>query len=282
MSKSVSKNLGRIIDITGKVPGKSDILLQSAPDDQLLKLCVGKYLERAIRAEETLDIAAMQKILKARADKVKELSQYKFEPNQRVDDLIGTLMIARSISQSKGLKFVPAWQRAKQGENMKLFTGKESWDGFIYEHVPLGVEKPSMRVDTIPIELKSLMINPYKDKFDSLIELLQKKMPKFSKHFQGEGTICGVMILPYSTDTKNTSLSFDLKDATEIVNEHVSFAAIGCLLFLDVKNHDDGDTVISVKCHFVNKQPIFAENGNISNIALFEMTLAKFKRIPNP
>jgi hypothetical protein len=161
---------------------------------------------------------------------------------------------------------------------MKLFTGKESWDGFIYEHVPLGAEKPSTKVDTIPIELKSLMINPYKDKFDSLIDLLQKKMPKFSKHFQGEGTICGVLILPYSSDPENTSLSFDLKDATEIVNEHVNFAAIGCLLFLDVKNHEDGDTVISVKCHFVNKQPLLADNGNIDNIALFDMTLAKFKK----
>ncbi len=80
---------GRIVDITGKVPGKNDVLLQSAPDDQLLKICVGEYLERVIKAEEKLDIATMQKILKARADKVKELSQYKFEPNQRIDDLIG-------------------------------------------------------------------------------------------------------------------------------------------------------------------------------------------------
>lgn len=269
---------GRVVDITGKVPGKNDVLLQSAPDDQLLKICVGEYLERAIKAEEKLDIATMQKILKARADKVKELNHYKFEPNQRIDDLIGILMIARSISQSKGIKFVPAWQRAKQGENMKLFTGKESWDGFIYEHVPLGAEKPSMEVDTIPVELKSLMINPYRDKFDSLIDLLQKKMPKFSKHFQGEGTICGILILPYATDPKNTSLSFDVKEATEIVNKHVNFAAIGCLLFLDIKTHEDGDTVISVKCHFVNKYPVLEENGNIENIALFDMTLAKFRK----
>lgn len=272
------KNSG-IIDITGKVPGKDEVLLQSAPDTEFLKLKIGEYLERAIKSEEKLDIATVQKILKARADKVKELRSYKFEPNQRIDDLIGTLMIARSISQSKGLKFVPAWQRAKQGEHMKLFTGKESWDGFIYEHVPLGAEKPSNKVDTIPIELKSLMINPYKEDFDNLIDLLQKKMPKFSKHFQGEGTICAVLVLPYSTDPENTSLVFDLKDATEIVNEHVNFAAIGCLLFLNVKNDKDGETVISVKCHFVNKQPVLADNGNIDNIALFDMTLVKFKRV---
>lgn len=270
-------NNSGIIDITGKVPGKDEVLLQSAPDTEFLKFKIGEYLEQAIKSAVKLDVATVQKILKVQASKVQELNSYKFEPNQRVDDLIGTLMIARSINQMKGLNFVPAWQRPKQGAQMKQFTGKESWDGFIYEHVPLGTEKPSLEVKTIPIEIKSLMINPHKDKFDSLIDLLKKRIPKFSKHFKAEGTICAVMILPYSTNAEQTSLSFDLKEATEIINKHVIYEAIGCLLFLDIKDDDDGNTIVSIKCHFVNKDPKLGANGNIDHVALFDMTLAKFK-----
>lgn len=269
------KNPG-IIDITAKVPGQSDILLQSAPDTELLKIKIGEYLERSLKVAEKFDIATIQKILKVPAGKVKELNIYKFEPNQRVDDLIGTLMIARSINQMRGLNFVPAWQRPKQGESVKTFTGRESWDGFIYEHVPLGTEHPSLEVKAIPIEMKSLMINPYQEKFDNLIDLLGKKMPKFGKHFTAEGSICAVMVLPYSTDQQNTSLVFDLKEATEIVNKHVIYEAIGCLLFLDIKDKNDGSTVVSIKCHFVNKQPSLAANGNIDHVSLFDMTITSF------
>lgn len=267
-----------VINIIGKIPGSNDILLQSAPDIDALQERLVIYIVRSLQEARIIDVSTLQKILGKYAYKVDELDAYEFEPNQRVDELLAALCIVRTTNEMTGRKFIPAWQKPKQNEAMKSFTGKESWDGFMYEHVPIGTDDPDLRVPTIPIEVKSLKVHPYKNKFSNLNGLLDSKMPKFKSHFQTEGSVCAVIVLPYSTSKDNAPLRFDLKNATETMNKYIANTAVGCMLFFDVANESDRYTRITIKCTFVDKNPEFASNGNIKEVKLYELPLAKFKK----
>ncbi len=52
-----------IININGKVPGKQDIAMQSAPDIKVLKTLITDYLVREMRAATNMgDVEIIQKI----------------------------------------------------------------------------------------------------------------------------------------------------------------------------------------------------------------------------
>jgi len=277
------KNELQIINIDGKVPGKSDIAMQSAPDINTLKTSIVAYLVREMRAaNSTSDIEIIQKIFGKYANKVPELSQYDFESNQRVDELLATIMIAESTNALSSVNMIPAWQRPNQDNAMEEFTGKKSWDGFIYEHVPIAAYKSGMSAKPVPIEVKSLKIHPHKEKFTDLNDLLSKKLPQFSKHFQKEATIAAVVVFPLSNGagSKTDALHFDLKDATQLMNQYVANNVVGCLLFINIETDTDGYIDLGIRCTFVSKNSNFADNGNVDDIKLFESRLAHFSLPP--
>lgn len=276
---SLVKKIAPVINIVGKVPGKQDILMQSAPGIKTLKGLITDYLVREMRAATSIsDIEIIQKIFGKYASKVPELSLYNFESNQRVDELLATLMIAESTNKLSGAHLIPAWQQPKQDDAMEAFTGKKSWDGFIYEHVPFDKYKSGIGVTPMPIEVKSLKIHPHKEKFSDLNDLLNKKVPKFAKHFQKEGSIGAVVVFPLSNGTKEGALHFDLKEATQTMNKYVANGVVGSLLFIDILTDEEDHVNLGIKCMFVSKNPNFAANGNIDEVKLYEMRLAKFKR----
>ncbi len=267
-----------IININGKVPNKQDIAMQSAPDVKALKTAITTYLVREMRtARSTSDIEVIQKIFGKYASKVPELASYDFEANQRVDELLAIVMIAESTNVLSGTNMIPAWQRPRQDDAMEEFTGKKSWDGFIYEHVPMAVYKSGMTAMPVPIEVKSLKIHPHRESFADLNDLLDRKLPNFSEHFQKEATVAAVVVFPLNNGSETGALSFDLKKATLSMNKHVANNVVGCLLFIDIESGDDDYIDLGIKCTFVSKNPNFAENGNIDNIKLFESKLARFK-----
>ncbi len=194
-----------------------------------------------------------------------------------MDELIASFMIDESTNTLSNMNMIPAWQRPNQDDAMEEFTGKKSWDGFIYEHVPMAKYKSGMTAMPVPIEVKSLKIHPHKEKFSDLNDLLTKKLPKFSKHFQKEATVAAVVVFPLNNGTEDSALRFDLKEATLEMNKYVANNVVGCLLFVDILKDDEGYVNLGMKCTFVSKNPNFADNGNIDNIKLFETKLARFK-----
>lgn len=272
------KNDPSIININGKIPGSQSIAMQSAPDTTRLKRLITDYLVRVMRTEASIsDIETVQKIFGMPAAKVPELQPYDFEVNQRVDDLLAIVMIAESTSALSNLNMIPAWQRPRQDDAMESFTGKKSWDGFIYQHVSMDQYKPALPVMPVPIEVKSLKIHPHKEKFSGLNDLLTKKLPKFSEHFQKEATIAAVVVFPLNSGSEIGALRFDLKDATLAMNRYVANNVVGCLLFIDIITDSENYVNLGIKCTFVSKSPNFADNGNIDSIKLFETKLARFK-----
>jgi len=269
-----------IININGLVPGKLSIGLQSAPDYKKLGKLIADYLVREIRKAGTVsDVELIQKIFGMRASRVPELAVYDFEPNQRVDELLTILIIAQSTNALSSVNMIPAWQRPNQDSAMEAFTGKKSWDGFIYEHVPFSVYKPEVAVMPIPIEVKSLKINPYKEKFTDLNDLLRKKIPKFSKYFQSEASIAAILIFPIgnSVNLRQRPISFNMIDAVAVMNQYVASNVIGCLVFVDIVTDDETYTSINLKCTFTSKDPDFANKASIHNIRLFESKLVRFQ-----
>lgn len=282
-----------VVNVNANLPGIGFADLQTAYDASFLKQCLVEYLVRSFdELSVKTDLLSIQKILHIRANKVPELMMknskgnnvYDFESNQRVDELIALLTINASINQmhkNRGddLFLVSAWQRPNQGDAIGKFSGKESWDGFLHQSVPLGTEDISTNVFVMPVEIKSLMVNPKKEKYKNLNELLVKKCTKFSKHFQSEGSICAVVVLPFVMDPSQKELKFNLRKATETINENVSKDAIACLVFFTLENDEEGKTNIFTQCYFVSKNPRLGSNGNIENAELYRLKFGSFINI---
>lgn len=257
-----------IVNITGKT-AFGDLMLQSAPHTALLHRQLRLYFERALNTKGALDnVSILQRALNIPANKVPELNMYIFEGNQRVYELALTLLVSRTVNELYGRTFIPAWQRPKQEDVMKAFTSKESWDGFMYEN-PDSLTAP---VTTIPIEIKSTMIHPTKSIVSDPNQLLKDSLPQFKKYFQSEGSVCVVFVMPYSS---KPNLRFDLKKATIEMNKTVDYGAIGSLCLLSLPRNDDGDTVITMNCCFVSKDPRLADSGNIDHVNITEMSFGK-------
>jgi hypothetical protein len=268
-----------IINITGKPAGSEDSHeLQSIyPVDELMK-ALGIYLARSLKGYIPIETVYFQQIINKKADEVDELKALSFEPNQRVGELIALVSLVGAINKINEkhkvdhTNFVPAWQKAGQNDSIEKFTGKGSWDGFIYEHVPLGEEDPSNKVTMVGIEIKSLMVDP-KETFTNLNDLLTQRMPKFGKHFQIDGSLAVVLVPPYSSATDN-NISFDLKQASEDINGNVG-KVVSAIVFIDHKN-DDNETSIATLTSLVHKDPKIVD-GNIDRVEMVRVPFCKFK-----
>jgi len=259
-----------IININGKPAGSEDSHeLQSIyPVDELMK-SLGIYLARSLKGHAPVKTIYFQQILNRKADEVDELKALSFEPNQRVGELIALVSLVGAINKINEkhkidhVNFVPAWQKVGQNDSIKNFTGKGSWDGFVYEHVPLGEEDSSNEVTMIGVEIKSLMVDP-KESFTNLNDLLTQRMPKFCKHFQIEGSLAVVLVPPYSSATEN-NITFDLKQASKDINGNVG-NVVSAIVFIDHKN-DGSETSIATMTMLVSKDPKLVD-GNIDEVEL--------------
>jgi len=269
---------GTIINIAGLVPGTDDSHeLQSIHPINGLIAALGNYLARSFIDHVPIEVGYFQNVLNKKADEVEELKPLSFEGNQRVGELIATVSIAAAVNKineehgDTHTDFVAAWQKTGQNDSIERFTGKGSWDGFIYEYVPLGTEAPSMKVEMVGIEIKSLMIDP-KAPFTNLNSLLSERISKFSKHFQIQGSIAAVLIPPYSNNS-NGEISFDLKQATEDMNNNVG-DVVSALVFIKNEN-SDRKTVIATQVYLIHKDPKIVD-GNIDHAKMVRIPFCKF------
>lgn len=268
-----------IINITGKPAGSEETHeLQSIyPVDELMK-ALGIYLARSLTDHIPIETIYFQQVINKKAREVDELKALSFEPNQRVGELIALVSLVGTINKTNEkhkighTDFVPAWQKAGQNNNIEKFTGKGSWDGFIYEHVPLGREDPSIQVVMAGVEIKSLMVDP-NETFTNLNDLLTQRMPKFSKHFQIDGSLAVVLVPPYSNTTES-NISFDLKQASEDINSNVG-KVVSAIVFIDHKN-DGSEISIATLTSLVHKNPKIVD-GNIDHVEMVRVPFCKFK-----
>jgi len=257
-----------IINIVGKTPF-GDLLLQSAVDTNSLHSRLISYFTRTMGEGGVLNnVAGLQKILNMQASKVRELDAYEFEGNQRVYEVATILMLSQSINLLCEKSYIPAWQRPKQGVSMKALTEKESWDGFMYENP----DDPSIAVAIIPIEIKSTMTDPVRTGINSPDQLLIDSLPQFEKHFQSQGSVCAVFVMPYPL---RSGLRFNLKEVTIAMNKYVSQGATGCLCLLSFPKDERGVNVITLQCYLLSKDPNITPNGNIDHIDLTQMGFGK-------
>lgn len=268
----------QIINITGKIPNSDDSHeLQSIYPLGTLLNSLGIYLARSLKNHDPLPIKHFQDVLNRKANEVEELKALSFEPNQRVGELVALVSLVAAINKINAehkagpTDFAPAWQKAGQNESIERFTGKGSWDGFIYEHVPLGTENPDVKVVMTGVEIKSLMINP-NAAFTNLNELLSERISEFSKHFQVEGSIAVILVPPYSNELHN-KISFDLKQATEDINNNV--ANPSALVFISTEDSDDV-SVVATRTYLVLKSPKIVD-GNIDHIEMVRVPFCRFK-----
>lgn len=275
----MAKKKPLIINITGIPAGsKESHELQSIyPIDDFI-LALGNYLARSLKDHVPIETVYFQQVLNKKASEVDELAALSFEPNQRVGELIALVSLVGAINKINEehkidhTDFVPAWQMAGQNDKIEKFTGKGSWDGFIYERVPLGEEDSARRVVMVGVEIKSLMVDP-KETFTNLNNLLTQRMPKFSKHFQVEGSLAVLLVPPYSSTTES-NISFDLKQASEDINGGVG-KVVSAIVFIDHKN-DSAETSIATLTSLVHKDPEIVD-GKINKVEMVRIPFCKLK-----
>lgn len=270
---------GNIINITGLVPGSDESHeLQSIHPINDLIAALGNYLARSFIHHTPIEVSYFQNVINKKADEIEELKPLSFEGNQRVGELIATVSIAAAVNKineehgAKQTNFVAAWQKAGQNDSIEKFTGKGSWDGFIYEYIPLGSENPDIRVEMVGVEIKSLMINP-KAPFTDLNSLLSERISEFSEHFQIKGSIAAILIPPYSNNTSG-KISFNLKQATEDMNNNVG-DVVGALVFIANENKDE-KTTIATQVYLIQKDPKIV-NGNIDKVEMVRIPFCRFE-----
>lgn len=273
------KKRGTIINITGLVPGSDESHeLQSIHPINDLIAALGNYLARSFIDHFPIEVGYFQNVINKKADDVEELKPLSFEGNQRVGELIATVSIAAAVNKineahgDKHTDFVAAWQKAGQNDSIERFTGKGSWDGFIYEYVPLGTESSNTKVEMVGIEIKSLMIDP-KASFTNLNTLLSERISEFSQHFQIEGSIAAVLVPPYSNNSSG-KISFNLKQATEDMNNNVG-DVVSALVFIANENKD-GKTVIATQVYLIQKNPKIVD-GNIDHVEMVRIPFCRFE-----
>jgi len=117
------------------------------------------------------------------------------------------------------------------------------------------------------------MIGPDEDVM-SPNKLMNSRLEQYREHFQSPDTICAIFIMPYTSPDRR--LQFDLKNAREKLSEVVADGAMGSVCLLSFPSDESGQTVMTVNCYLVSKNPQFAKNGNIENVDLGKLELAIF------
>ena len=255
------KNLGvKIINLDANTP-KGKIKLQAAFDVKYLYCQIRSYFEKELLSKiNTLTDARLQQILNKKAEDIPLLKSFTFDSDVRIIELavlVGVLETLHRLNWlNKKYGFLPAWQLPKKQMIRKAFSKKESWDGFI-----VGLpKKEELKAISIPLELKTTMHNPkekiYTNPNKQLKSLLSS--PKITKHFQHEGSLNGVLVMPYS----DQKLTLDLKYASDDLRKVVSPKS-GCFISLLTFPYDGrGKPMMSILFAFVSQDPTFMSVSN--------------------
>ncbi len=256
-------------NVTFKTP-HGLLQLQGAPDIGHFNQRLKAYFEDEFKNPDALSsYSNFQKILNKKAKEVSHLRIYDFEAEQRVGELVVVSAIAATLNHIHGMALIPGWQRSGQQVIMEQEFGKKSWDGFVYETPTDGTDKAFPNF----VEVKSTMVNPSEDVM-SPNELMNSRLEQYRKHFQSSDTICAIFIMPYTAPGER--LRFDLKDATEKLNNVVADGAMGSICLLSFPTNESGQTVMTIHCYLVNKNPKLGKNGKIDNVSLGKLELADF------
>jgi len=234
---------------------KGKINLQAALDVKYLYQLIKNYFEKELLAKiGELSDTRLQRVLNIKAKNIPSLNIFTFDDDVRVIELAILIGILETLDRLGGLSknhiFMPAWQLPKQQSIMKAFSSKESWDGFI-----VGLPKNEVgSVIPIPIELKSLMIQPQKPVGANPNDQLKEGLKKFKRHFQHEGSINCVLVMPYTNENK---LGIDLKTATDDLRASVSSKAASFVCLLTFPYDKNGKLSMSILFALVSQDPSF-------------------------
>lgn len=249
-----------VLNVEGRVQS-GVVKLQVANDVGLLWHCLKTYFERAVLSDSDIingnNALKLQSALNARAIDIPELGivdkdnlpLYSFEANQRVIDLAAMVAIyetTRRIGHSPDHIVRPGWQTANQFANMKNHTGEESWDGFIFSQHKDG----SSMLASVPFELKSLMTNPNEPTIGNPNDQLANKIEDFRSSFQTEGSICAVLVMPYSDQS---SLAIDLAQVASDMVPVLGEKTQGVACILSFPTDESGRLSMSLLCTIIPK-----------------------------
>jgi len=256
---SLKNNKIKILNLIANT-SKGKINLQAALDVKHLYQLIKSYFEEELLVDtDKLTDARLQRVLNKKAKNVSSLNKLTFDDDVRVIELAVLIGVLETLHRLGGLSkdyaFLPAWQLPKQQSIMKAFSSKESWDGFI-------VGKPKNRAGAwiqIPIELKSLMTQPQKSIGANPNDQLNERLKKFKKHFQHEGSINCVLVMPYTSEKK---LGIDLKAATDDLRASVSSKASSFVCFLTFPYDQGGRLAMSILFALVSQSPSFMSADN--------------------
>lgn len=244
--------------------------LQAASDIGHLQQRLKAYFEDEFKNPGSLSsYLNFQRTFNRKATEINDLSIYDFDSDQRVGELVATLAIASTINRIHHMELNPGWQRPGQQVVMEKVFGKKSWDGFVYETPNDGTDEAFPTF----IEIKSTMVGPSEDAMNPN-GLMNSRLQQYKEHFQSPDTICSIFIMPYLSS--GGQLQFDFKEANDKLNEVVASGATGSICLLSFPSNKSGQTVMTIHCYLVNKNPKFAENGNIDNVELGKLELATF------
>jgi len=244
--------------------------LQAATDIGHLKQRLIAYFEDEFKNPTSMSsYTSFQKILNRKAKGANHLSIYDFDADQRVGELVASIAIATTINGLHNMKLIPGWQRPGQQVIMEKVFSKKSWDGFLYENPTDGTDEAFPTF----IEIKSTMVGPTED-VTNPNELMNGRLEQYKKHFQSTDTICCIFVMPYTSTGQN--LEFNLKEATEKLNEVVTDGAMGCICLLSFPSNKSKQTVMTVHCFLVSKNSKYASNGKIDKVILGKTEFAIF------
>jgi len=248
----------RILDLIANTP-KGQVKLQSTLDVKDLYFLIKTYFETELFSDKNrLTSLRLQSTLNKRANKITSLNKFTFDNDLRVIEiaiLIGILeTLNRTGNLNKNYIFLPAWQLPKQKITIKKIFTKESWDGFI-----ICLSKDKKENIAIPLELKSLMIEPKKQVQGDLNNQLKIRLKSFKDFFQKEGSINSVLLMPYTNKKK---LIIDLKTAANDLRMSVSSKALGFLCLLTFPHLSKKRLSMSILFALVSQDPSFMSAAN--------------------
>lgn len=232
-----------IENITVNTPA-GEIKLQTV-DSVVLVDTIYKHLSSF---ESNIDILQLQnEILNKKISDIEVFEVLDFDRDFRLWELIVLITIKETLSRIYKINYQISWQKPNQKELIEKLTGKGSWDGIMLD---LGKDG---KADIMPVESKSLMINPNNSQAISLNELFKIRVEENSRHFQNEGSACAILVMPYIlSPTKQLIFNFD--EAIKEFNKNSSKETFKTICLLELRLQEDGAQDFIIKCHIIDSK----------------------------
>ncbi|MEK7570898.1 MAG: hypothetical protein AAB553_01370 [Patescibacteria group bacterium] len=261
MESPVLKNdKPKVINILAKTVNGT-INFQAAYDVKYLYRQIKKYFEQELlsNSKQLSNTEHLQNVLMKRAKDIQLLNEFDFDNDLRAIELailVGVLQTTYTLGKhSTDYTLIPSWQLPDQTIGVKAHFRKGSWDGFL-----LGLPKNTAKETiSIPLELKSLMINPKISVKGNPNYQLTEGLKIYKKYFQKPASINCVLVMPYSSET---NLSIDLKKATDDLRSSISSESMGFICLLTFPYDKESKPVMSILFAMVSQDPSFMSAHN--------------------